>query len=207
MEKFLRLLMYMGLVSYPRISDYWSRKVLYENSAAPKVMSRNRFQLLLRFWHFSDNHKPGQDSRLAKIAPLVTKLNELFQNLKTAEEKFVIHESMVPFRSRLPFRQYLPNKSHKYGIKVFQKVSKEYIYAVKMYSGKGTHISAGLSLVSSVVIELLKQDLDSGRMVYVDNYYTSMELANTLPSRETHSVGTLRKNRKGLPDEICQKLP
>lgn len=49
MEKFLAIVMYMGLVKYPKISDYWSRKFLYRHCFVRHIMPRNRFQSLLRF--------------------------------------------------------------------------------------------------------------------------------------------------------------
>lgn len=61
MKKFLGLLLYMGLVPMPRLTDYWSRQVLYRNLIAPRVMGRNRFQLLMRFWHFNNNDNMAQE--------------------------------------------------------------------------------------------------------------------------------------------------
>lgn len=44
--------------------------------------------------------------------------------------------------------------------------------------------------------------LGEGRTLYMDNYYTSVELPEKLLSRRTHLVGTLRLNRKRVPKEI-----
>lgn len=54
MWKFLGLLVYMGLKKLPKISDYWSKNILYENKVAGQTMAMNRFELLLRCWHFED---------------------------------------------------------------------------------------------------------------------------------------------------------
>ena len=51
-KKFFGLMMYMGLVKYPSVSEYWSRDPMFANQFCPKVMSRNRFQLLLRLLPF-----------------------------------------------------------------------------------------------------------------------------------------------------------
>lgn len=67
-------------------------------------MARNRFQLLLRFWHFREN---VQGDRLCKVRPLK------FQEIKNPGENLVIDKSMV-LLSRLNFKQYIPDKSHKY---------------------------------------------------------------------------------------------
>jgi len=54
-------------------------------------------------------------------------------------------------------------------------------------------------LATSVVMTLMEGHLDAGRTLSTDNFYTSVPLAETLLGRKTHLVGTVRKNRKGLP--------
>lgn len=203
MKKFLGLLLYMGLVSLPRISDYWSSSTLYKNSVAPQTMSRNRFQILLRFWHFNDNENPGENGRLAKVAPLLSLLNRLFKEIKIADEELTIDESMIPFRGRLLFRQYLPKKSHKYGVKLFKLCDKSaYTYHVKIYAGKGSNNTPEYLMGTSVVLELMEPFLNSGSTLYVDNYYNSVELAKILLEKNTHLVGTLRSDRLGIPRHL-----
>jgi len=68
MRQFIGLLIWMGLVHFPSLDKYWSNDMLYCNSVATSVMKRNRFQLLLRLWHFAinnDNNAPSD--RLHKI--------------------------------------------------------------------------------------------------------------------------------------------
>lgn len=49
-EIFLGILFWMGLNRKPKLSDYWSKKIIYENNVK-HLMSRNRFELMLRMWH------------------------------------------------------------------------------------------------------------------------------------------------------------
>ncbi|CAI6369364.1 unnamed protein product [Macrosiphum euphorbiae] len=46
---------------------------------------------------------------------------------------------------------------------------------------------------------------DCGRTLYVDNRYSSVELAEKLKTRQTHLVGTIRSNRKSNPKEVIKK--
>jgi hypothetical protein len=55
-------------------------------------MSRNRFQLLLKMGHFSNNENLSQD-RLQKISPLINMLLEKFQNNVTPKEAVCIDET------------------------------------------------------------------------------------------------------------------
>ena len=52
MKLFLGLLIQIGMLNLPRLSDYWSTDPLFKTYTWRKTMSRNRFFLLLRFWHF-----------------------------------------------------------------------------------------------------------------------------------------------------------
>jgi len=44
--------------------------------------------------------------------------------------------------------------------------------------------------------------LNKGFSLYMDNYYNSVTLSNTLLDLKTHTTGTLRKNRKGNPKVV-----
>lgn len=71
MRKFFAIVMYTGMVTYPKLSDYWSTQTFFQNSFVPKIMVRNRFQESLRFFHISNNDVLNPRDRLGKIQPLV----------------------------------------------------------------------------------------------------------------------------------------
>lgn len=47
--------------------------------------------------------------------------------------------------------------------------------------------------------------LDNGRVLFTDNWYNSVDLAEILLCRNTHPVGTLRANRKRNPIGVTKK--
>jgi hypothetical protein len=55
MLKFFGIIIEMGLVQMPRLNHYWSSSQLYGLEIVRTAMSRERFELLLKFWHFSIN--------------------------------------------------------------------------------------------------------------------------------------------------------
>lgn len=202
MECFIGILIWMGLCQYPSIESYWSRSVLYHNKLK-NVMPRNRFQLLLKSWHFHNNEIVTED-RLQKISPLTNLLIKNFQKPITPKEDVCIDESLVPFRGRLSFRQYITNKRHKFGIKLYKLcLEKGYTYNFQVYCGKDK--TPNQSSSEKVVISLADNLLDKGRTIYTDNYYTSISLAHQLQKRNTHLVGTLRHNRKLNPKHITDR--
>jgi len=51
-KKLLSIVMYFGLVNYPKLSDYWSQQQIFQNSFLPKIMPRDIFLELLKFSMF-----------------------------------------------------------------------------------------------------------------------------------------------------------
>ncbi|XP_015375256.1 PREDICTED: piggyBac transposable element-derived protein 4-like [Diuraphis noxia] len=204
-KKFIGLLLWMGLVQMPSIESYWSTKSRYINSIAGKTMPRNRFELILRFWHFSDNMKAPVDDRIYKVRGLIERLVKNYQSVMEPGEYMAIDESMVPFRGRLKFRQYIPGKAHKYGVKLFKICEVNgYTHDVNVYAGKNQVNGKGLAC--RVVLELSNPFLNAGRTIVTDNFYTSLPLANELLENNTHLIGTLRSNGIRLPEIFKTKL-
>uniref|UniRef100_A0A182RWV0 PiggyBac transposable element-derived protein domain-containing protein n=1 Tax=Anopheles funestus TaxID=62324 RepID=A0A182RWV0_ANOFN len=54
-------------------------------------------------------------------------------------------------------------------------------------------------LAQDVCMELSNLILNEGRTMYIDNFYTSYELATYFLANRTHVVGTLRANKKNIP--------
>ena len=164
--KFLGLVCYVGLVKYPKISDYWTKKKIYKNAVVPKIMARNRFQQLLRFIHFADNEIADHQDRLYKLRPLVERLCKNFSGLQIPDEMLAIDKTMIKFRGRLLFRQYIPGKSSKYGIKLFKICDPDgYTYKVMVYTGKEKGASENDVRASDrAVLSLVDEYLDEGRI-------------------------------------------
>ena len=76
-----------------------------------------------------------------------------------------------------------------------------YVWNVLSYCGKLDPIS-GFGHAETVVLKLMEKLLDCGRVLYVDNFYTSVPLAEELSKRKALLCGTLRKNRKHLPKKV-----
>jgi len=71
-----------------------------------------------------------------------------------------------------------------------------------LYTGKDDNFK-----IDETITNLLKPYHNKNYMVFIDSYYTSMDLFKNLLSLGFGCTGTLRKNRKGLPKKaISQKL-
>lgn len=201
-KTFFGICLWMGLSRYPKMADYWRKSNLYSNKIS-EHMPRNRFELLLRMLHFSNNEEPSND-RLSKLRPFLDLLVDKFKEVYIPEREVCIDETLVPFRGRLAFKQYIKDKRFKFGIKLYKLCCKGgYTYDLQVYCGKDSNETH--SAPTKVVLSLMEPLLDQGRVLFTDNYYTSVALAHELLKRNTHLVGTLRKNRKMNPKEVITK--
>ena len=105
MKKFLEIILTMGILKKPNIADYWSTEPITATPGVNKIMPRNRFELLLKFWHFSNSERQVEGDRLHKLSDVQEALVSRFQAAYTPEKEISIDESMVLLIGRLQFRQ------------------------------------------------------------------------------------------------------
>ena len=206
MLKFFGIIIEMGLVQMPKLSYYWSSSQLYGSEIIRSIMSREKFELLLRFWHFANNDEkhPSQD-RLFKLRPLLNLLKARFSSAYILGSVITIDETMVPWRGRLSFKQYIPGKAHKYGVKIYKiAATNGYTWNFMVYTGQQDP-TAGLGHAHTVVMNLLDGLLGCYRTVVADNFFTTISLAKRLLEDDTYLIGTLRSNRAGSGNEVTQR--
>lgn len=128
---------------------------------------------------------------------------EQFPILYTPTQKVAIDEGMIPWRGNLSFRVFNHDKPDKYGIKPFLLCDAEngYCCQFELYVGKRDNVSEK-GATYDLVMRLMQRYLHGGYQLYVDNFYTSPQLFMDLYCHNTGATGTLRTNRKGVPNEI-----
>ena len=141
--------------------------------------------------------------RLFKIKPLVTHLQQKFEELKP-EEYNSWDERIIPYKGKHSMKQYIKNKLHKWGYKVFSRGGASgIVYSFELYQGKQTEIGSnpeGLDISDSIVTHLCTPLVGTGAKIFFDNWFTSPDLISALKSRGLNSVGTVRKTRiNGCP--------
>jgi len=62
-----------------------------------------------------------------------------------------------------------------------------------------------LSIFGDIVAHFLKNYFNKSHIIYVDNWYLSLQLAEFLHDCDTGICGTVKKNRKQMPN-LGQKL-
>ena len=199
----------MGIVSLPKLDQYWSTDPILSHPWFRTIMSRDRFREILRYIHVVDNTQapsrsdPNYD-KLWKVRPLITALEKNYRELYSPHQQLSIDESMIGTKCRLSFIQYMPAKPVKWGVKVWVLCDSVngYICTFDVYTGKdtsGSNVHAH-GLAYSIVMKLVQSYLKKGHIIYTDNYYSSPQLFEDLRKEGTYASGTVRTNRKHFPE-------
>lgn len=208
MYKFLGLCLLMGQSKYPTIRLAFSKHPLYYRPIFPATMSGRRFQILLRTFscHMPITKADKEADKLARIKPLLQLLLKSFNDAYVPFKQLSLDESLLLWRGRLSFRQYIKNKAAKYGIKFYELTTSDgYVLNVIIYQGKDSDEPGdNTSKTAKIVLDLMKPYLDKGHHLYMDNFYNSVSLSTHLLSKQTHTTGTLRSNRKENPKIVVQ---
>lgn len=205
LKQVIALCLLMPLNKKPELRFYWSNNELYCQKIFGETMSRIRFENILRCICFFDEQNVDKSHRLYKINDVVNHILKNIKNTYSPGENLSLDESLLLWRGRLFFRQYIPNKRHKYGIKIYELCTPDgFLLNMLIYTGKGT-VTNEKGHAFAVVAELMKNYLQKGHSLYIDNFYSSTDLGEYLLNNGTNVCGTLRSNRKRNPLFVVRK--
>ena len=137
MKRFIATYFLSGIVRKSQLQQYWSHDVYLETPWFGRIMSRDRFLLLLQFLHFYNNEAATPGDRLAKLRPLTDMMFGLFERLYTPHQFISIDEELVLLKGRLLFKQFIPSKRARFGLKIFALCDTHgYFYTASVYTGQ-----------------------------------------------------------------------
>lgn len=181
----------MGQIRKDNIKEYWSVDPYFVTPIFSKLMTRNRFDQITRYLHFSDNTKINENcDRLYKIEPVYNYLLEKFKTVYTPHQNLSLDEAMIPWRGKLKFKTYNPRKLTKYGIlvRVLSESQTGYICNMEIYCGQGKKMQ-------DTVTTILEPYFGYWHHLYMDNYYNTLNIAERLLQNKIRICGTIRANR------------
>lgn len=209
---FLGINMVMGYHAVPSWKDYWKTDPDLQVPFISDVMPRNRFSQILSNIHINDNYAIPADNKdkLYKLRPLIDSLNHNFVQLYNVSRQVSIDESMILFKGRSSLKQYNPMKPIKRGYKLWSMADMDgYLNKFEIYQGKNQQQNNGdipkyFGLGDTVVYNMTKDLAEKYHEVYVDNFFTSVPLMEYLLSHKILCCGTLRTNKKYLPQNLSK---
>lgn len=203
MKAFVAVLLEMGITRRPNMYSYWtknSRQIPWFG----KMFARDRFQLILKFFHMVDSNTlfqpdhPNYDP-CAKFSFIVDHANNIFQRYYVPHQQLCIDKSLVGTHCQSAIKLY----------RFWMLCDSVTNYCLAFYCYQGAKSTEDTEEIKTnglgftVVKKLLKLGnyLNKGYHLYTDNFYTSVHLAKWLLQNSTYITGTIRRNRKDLPQE------
>jgi hypothetical protein len=145
----LGLFMLIGIIQKPTLRSYFTTKRVISTTGFGDIITKDRLELICKYLRFANNETinnfQGQ-KKLFKIFPVISHLNEKFQELHLPNRDISIDESLTLWKGCLSFKQYLPLKASKFGIKTYKLCDAitGYLWSFLVYAGKGTEIDPPL---------------------------------------------------------------
>ena len=186
---------------------------LYGINIVRRLMGRDKCLKLMRFLRFDD-----------KSIRRVGLVSDKFVMIRALWERFIdnsnvcyipgrdltVDEQLLPCKSRCPFTQFMANKPDKFGIKFWLlcDVKSKYICNGYPYLGADNNKNPNDLVGESVVKKLMEPFYNKGYFVTTDNFFTTYKLGCDLLKQKTTFLGTIRRDKKDLPNvvKIKQKI-
>lgn len=153
--------------------------------------------------YFNNPVKPDGASKTYYMDELMNCLKYTFSRARSESSFQSIDETMVKCKGRTTMKQRMPKKPIRDGVKVWHRCDAKsgYAYDFNIYKGKEEQVFQG-TLGERVVRTLCNTLRSPDVAIFVDRFFTSVELVKTLPFA---CVGTVMSNRINLPS-MTRKL-
>ncbi|KAJ2938067.1 hypothetical protein O0L34_g19390 [Tuta absoluta] len=197
----------MSYLRFPRIRMYWEKKTRI--AAIADIMVRDRyFKLRAALKIVNDSEVPAaekQKTKFWKVQPLLSSVrNGCLLNTPTTDVS--IDEQMIPFWGKHAARQMVRGKPNPVGLKNFVLTCYNGLpLDFFLYEGKGDSILDDNDItdedikkldIGGKVVLRLSNRLPAGCSIFMDRYFTSINLLDVLQFQsECMGTGTLQKRR------------
>jgi DNA polymerase III epsilon subunit-like protein len=214
LREFIAILFIAGIQKRKdKTTNWWSDDPLLELPIVKKIMSGKKFHMMLQYLHVCDMnaqpsvHSPSY-SPLFKVQELMDYIVHRSKLAFEAGPSLSLDESLIRAFGRIKFKVRIITKSARYGIKIYvlADARTSYVMNVLVYTGQYTYnnsasnTSEDTKKTVKVCMELCRPYKGSHRVVYVDRFYTSIELLKELEKIDLYVTGTVMSNR--IPDRL-----
>ncbi|XP_045134429.1 piggyBac transposable element-derived protein 3-like [Portunus trituberculatus] len=155
----LGIFLLSGYNKVPNRRLFWSKCADTRNLSVTQCgMSVNRYEEIVRSFHFVDNSKMPSGDKLYKIKPLFDHFNKIFMELaQPLPMTWAVDEEMEPYYEHHGLKQFIRGKPVRFGFKFWCLCSSEgFLVSFKLYEGRDSGHEQELSIGESVVHTLVK---------------------------------------------------
>ena len=212
-KAYIGIRMIMAIDPKPCIEDYWSTDPALGNQFISLTMSRKTFFTIQKYFHVCNPEKDpariknAKERREKMQADPLYKVSKLLDHVKTKSkssynlnQQVSVDEAMVKCHGSHWGIVGAPNKPAKRGFKVFTLAdgTTGYVSDFDVYLRKQRETG----LTQRVVEDLCEDIQGRNHIVFVDKYYTSIPLAQSLLKKKTYICGSFNTSRKQWPADL-----
>ncbi|CAH2250703.1 jg13640 [Pararge aegeria aegeria] len=185
-KTFLALLFHIGHIKAYSCNIYWSSSLMFDQPFT-KFMSQERFSIIMRYLCYT-NEDVFSNETVFSTQPIIDYFNKRMNELVVPVRYLTIDESLDLTR--------IKGKRDKHGIKLHALTDANGIcMKIHMHSRVLDPAFSRRDQYGEVAMLLLENYLNKGYTVFVDRYYSSIEIAESLIVKSTYLTGLLRANR------------
>ncbi|EED22493.1 conserved hypothetical protein [Talaromyces stipitatus ATCC 10500] len=202
LKVFVGAQIYMGFTKEPELKDYWDdgldNNTVHANHPLSAYITQYRYEQLKRYFHISSPPEIPGGFITTHYPPEPTPEQELQMSEEQLSANISIDEAMVRSHGRSSHTFKLPNKPISQGFKLFVLADHDYVYYFYPASRTKGVIEIGtpteLTKTGQMVYELIQTLPRDERnyIVYLDNYFTSIDLFKKLRDIQIGACGTTR---------------
>ena len=195
--RFLGIILFSGYHSLPQEDLYWAKSNDCNIPFIHNAMSRQRFRNIKKNIHLCNNDTIDLTDKLAKVRLFIETFCKKLQQFGVFSEFLCVDEEMIPYTGHHSAKMYMRSKPIKFGYKMWVLASSEgYPFNLQVYIGKEQTQNNSLPLGTRVVLDLTACiPYPPRHELYIDNFFTSVELLLEMRARNFRTTGTIRENR------------
>ena len=183
------------------INEIWNTDSLHHLFLANATMTRERFKEITSNILFDDlktrNLRSVTDETFFKFSEIFSEFQDNLRNVYEPGRQMCVDETLYAFRGRFKIRQYMKSKPAKYGIKFYNLVDVEtsILLECNIYLGKSNTKDLEMLIGEQTVLDLCKNYYFTSRSITMDNFFTTVSLADALFEKNLTITGTFRSNK------------
>ena len=222
-KKYHAIILAMGIHTISNYSLLWSNELIFQTSFN-KIMSISKFSFLHRFIHLNDNTNDTRQDELYKTRTVIDYILKSFKYCYSAGQDLVIDETLIKYHGRISFSQLMRDKPARRGIKAFLICDSHNYYCFNFIIFAGANyfnkvlnehkiklkhkfnFIDDFNRIEMICLYLISDFLCQNRILFLDNYYTTIKLSKFLVDNKTGIIGTLRETRVKLDKKKLEKF-
>jgi hypothetical protein len=212
-KAYVGIRMIMALSNHPSQTDYWSTHPALNNAYIAGIMPRYRYEQIKRLFHIADpetdptrikntklRKEESEKNPMYKVGDLLEEVRQRSMAMYNLNCEVSVDEAMIKFHGQHFGSVGAPNKPCKRGFKVFvlADAHEGYLYNYIVYLRKKRETG----LTQRIVEDLMANLVGRHHIVFVDKFYTSIDLALSLLNKGTYINGSFNTSRVKWPLDL-----